>query len=204
MLCEIAHKIAHNITLSRDNCPAVVNECCDTTPTAAQMYCAWTCVTNLNHHHLTEQLLAKSACALQGVPAQVVLGAKVLFGASTRQYVLQHQSNKQGHLKRSADDDNMQPRKQGRFGNDHAELDRPDALPLKGQFADVIKSELRPAQTAASPSNPTPAKAQQEAPARTKPDFQKFVSSHLKRPAVGQAGSLYDRLPPEKQTKLMQ
>ena len=127
-------------------------------------------------------------------------GAKVLFGASTRQYVLQYQSNK--HLKRSADaDDNMQPRKQGRFGDDHAELDRPEALPLKGQFADVIKSELRPAPTAASPSNPTPAKAQQEAPARTKPDFQKFVSSHLKRPAVGQAGSLYDRLPPEKQTK---
>lgn len=140
---------------------------------------------------------------VKGIPAQVGLGGKVLFGASTRQYVLQHQSNKQGHLKRSADDD-VQPRKQGKLGNDRAELDRSDALPLKGQFADVIKSELRPAQTAASPSNPTPAKAQQEAPARTKPDFQKFVSSHLKRPAVGQAGSLYDRLPPEKQTKLMQ
>ncbi|DBA67149.1 TPA: hypothetical protein ACH3X2_001469 [Trebouxia sp. C0005] len=141
---------------------------------------------------------------VKGVPAQVGLGAKVLFGASTRQYVLQRQSNKQGHLKRSADDDNMQPRKQGRLAHDHAELDRPDTLPLRGQFADVIKSELRPAQTAASPSNPTPAKAQQDAPARTKPDFQKFVSSHLKRPAVGQAGSLYDRLPPEKQTKPMQ
>lgn len=140
---------------------------------------------------------------VKGIPAQVGLGGKVLFGASTRQYVLQHQSNKQGHLNRSAGDD-VQPRKQGKLGNDHAELDRSDALPLKGQFADVIKSELRPAQTAASPSNPTPAKAQQEAPARTKPDFQKFVSSHLKRPAVGQAGSLYDRLPPEKQTKLMQ
>ena len=197
-------EVAHNIMLSQENCPAVVNECCDPTPTAAQMCCAWTRITNLKHRHLTVQLPAKSACALQGVPAQVVLGAKVLFGASTRQYVLQHQSNKQGHLKRSADDDNMQPRKQARLGNDHAELDRSDALPLKGQFADVITSELRPAQTAASPSNPAPAKAQQEAPARTKPDFQKFVSSHLKRPAVGQAGSLYDRLPPEKQTKPMQ
>ena len=32
-------EVAHNIMFSRDKWPAVVNECCDTTPTAAQMCC---------------------------------------------------------------------------------------------------------------------------------------------------------------------
>ncbi len=32
-------EVAHNTILSRDNCPAVVNESCDTMHTAAQMLC---------------------------------------------------------------------------------------------------------------------------------------------------------------------
>lgn len=72
---------------------------------------------------------------------------------------------------------------------------------MKGQFADVIKTEVRPAQVLKGHGTP-PAKLQvtcQRPPARTQPEFQKFMSGHLKRPpTVGQGSSLYDALPPEK------
>ena len=136
---------------------------------------------------------------------QITLQAgKVLFGASTRLYVLKQKANAQGHLKRSAHMESLQPSKQARLDEVAIEAGTLE-MPLKGQFADVIKSEVRPAQSAASPGNPVSAKNQQQAPARTKPEFQKFVASHLKRPpAFGQGSSLYDRLPPEKQTGTMQ
>lgn len=147
--------------------------------------------------------ITELGCTFQGAPTHITIGSKVLFGASTRLYVLTHRNNHLGHLKRAAEGAVLQPRKQGRFDEGHADVDRSAPEPVKGQFADAIKSELRPAQTTASPTNPTP-KSQQEMPARTKPEFQKFVASHLKRPAVGQGSSLYDRLPPEKQTTTMQ
>ena len=149
--------------------------------------------------------ITELGCTFQGAPTHITIGSKVLFGASTRLYVLTHRNNHQGHQKRAAEGAVLQPRKQGRFDEGHADLDRSAPEPVKGQFADAIKSELRPAQTTASPTNPTPnptAKSQQEMPARTKPEFQKFVASHLKRPAVGQGSSLYDRLPPKKQTTM--
>lgn len=80
---------------------------------------------------------------------------------------------------------------------------QPAAESMKGQFADVIKTEVRPVQLNTGHGVPTPFKpplvTSQHAPARTKPEFQKFMSGHLKRPpAFGQGSSLYDALPPEK------
>ncbi len=132
------------------------------------------------------------------------MAGRLLFGASTRLYVLKQKTSLAGNLKRGANEAQAPPSKHARLHGDHAELNTAD-LPLKGQFADVIKTEVRPAQSAASPGNPTPARSQQNAPARTKPEFQKFVASHLRQPPVfGQGSSLYDRLPPEKQTSIMQ
>ena len=102
-----------------------------------------------------------------------------------------------GHLKRHAQELGQQPFKKSRFAAEQAELDEAEKA-AKGQFADVIKSELRPAAPSANPGNTTSVKAEQHAPTRIKPEYQKFVASHLKRPPA-YGTSLYDALPPEKQ-----
>lgn len=92
-----------------------------------------------------------------------------------------------------------------RFKADDAQFDgdaqlsgdaRPDEP--RGQFAHLVRSETRPAHSAASPATTSFSSKDRETDSvRTKPDFQKFVASHLKRPPVS-PGGLYDMLPPEK------
>lgn len=128
------------------------------------------------------------------VPLTAALG-KILFGASTRLYVLKHDKTASPH-KRGAHEDLERPTKQAKLEGAQA------AESTKGQFADVLKTEVRPAQVLKGHGTPPPSKLQstnQHPPARTKPEFQKFMSGHLKRPpAFGQGSSLYDALPPEK------
>ena len=103
--------------------------------------------------------------------------------------------------KRGAHDKTERPTKQAKVDGSHALPQAAEST--KGQFADVIKTEVRPVQSTTGQGIPTPSRSQQDtsqhAPARTKPEFQKFMSGHLKRPpASGQGSSLYDALPPEK------
>lgn len=135
----------------------------------------------------------------KGVPTQLTMQVNRLsFGASTRMYVLKQQGNNEGgNLKRHGQELGQQPFKKSRFAAEQVEIDKAEKA-VKGQFADVIKSELRPATPSANPGNTTSGKAEQHAPARTKPEYQKFVASHLKRPPA-YGTSLYDALPPEKQ-----
>ena len=151
--------------------------------------------TYMNH----TMVASKHINGMQGVPTQLTMQAdRLSFGASTRMYVLKQHGNKEsGHLKRHAQEQGQQAFKKSRFAAEQAELDKAEKE-VKGQFADVIKSELRPAAPSAIPGNITSVKAEQHAPARTKPEYQKFVASHLKRPPA-YGTSLYDALPPEKQ-----
>ena len=103
--------------------------------------------------------------------------------------------------KRNAHEETERPTKQAKVDGSHGVTQA--AGSTKGQFANVVKTEVRPAQTTTGHGVPTPSKPQQitsqNPPARTKPEFQKFMSGHLKRPpALGQGSSLYDALPPEK------
>ena len=95
------------------------------------------------------------------------------------------------------DEESQHPAKQAKLDGAQA---TPAAENAKGQFADVIKSEVRKAPASASPGISSAIKSQKP-PARTKPEFKKFMSSHWKRPPdLGKGSSLYDALPPEKQT----
>lgn len=134
--------------------------------------------------------------AVKGVPVPVTAAlGKILFGASTRLYVLKH-SMPASPQKRSAYEELERPTKQAKLDGAQA------AESTKGQFADVLKTEVRPVQVLKGHGAPQPSKLQstsQHPPARTKPEFQRFMSGHLKRPpAFGQGSSLYDALPPEK------
>lgn len=137
----------------------------------------------------------------QGVPTPITAAAgKVLFGASTRLYILRLNEGSTAR-KRGAHEEIERPTKQAKVDGSHALPEAAESS--KGQFADVIKTEVRPAQINTGHGIPTPSRSQQvtnqHSPARTKPEFQKFMSSHLKRPpAFGQGSSLYDALPPEK------
>lgn len=141
---------------------------------------------------------------VQGVLAILQPGIdKFSFGASTRGYMLQQTLTTQTtgtHIKRNGDALPTQASKRHRadVGND-TQLDSSTQLhEAEGQFANVVRSEIRPAQAAADLSSPSLSNKVREAESvRTKPDFQKFVSSHLKRPPVS-PGGLYDMLPPEK------
>ena len=140
-------------------------------------------------------------CSLsQGVSTPITAAAgKLLFGASTRLYILRLKEGV-SPLKRGAYEESERPTKQAKLDGAQPAPQAVDST--KGQFADVIKTEVRPAQVNIGHGMPPPAKLQhvtsQHPPARTKPEFQKFMSSHLKRPPAFGQGSLYDALPPEK------
>lgn len=125
---------------------------------------------------------------------------KILFGASTRQYILRRNEGSSAH-KRGAHEETERSTKQAKL--DGAQGVHQTAEIPKGRFADVIKTEVQvaqvpPRQAVSAPSRPQQVTSQHP-PARTKPEFQKFMSGHLKRPpAFGQGSSLYDALPPEK------
>lgn len=139
---------------------------------------------------------------MQGVPTPLKIGVDTFaFGASTRAYKLQRTSSSDTLPKRSSDAVLAQPSK--RLKSDNSDDAHTSDRQSQGQFAHLVRSETRPAQSAASPAASTPSSTGKEVSdsIRTKPDFQNFVSKHLKRPPVS-SGGLYDMLPPEKGNKV--
>lgn len=111
--------------------------------------------------------------------------------------MLQHIEGSNMPLKRSSDAQPSHTSKRSKADDSSAAQQSADAY-TQGQFAHLVKSETHPAQSAASPGSAVPSNKDREPDSvRTKPDFQKFVSNHLKRPPVI-SGGLYDMLPPEK------
>lgn len=140
---------------------------------------------------------------MQGVPTPLRIGVdKFAFGASTRDYKLQRTSSSDTLPKRNSDAVLAQPSKRLKSYNSDDAHTSADRQP-QGQFAHLVRSETRPAQSGASPAASTPSSTGKEdsESIRTKPDFQKFVSRHLKRQPVS-SGGLYDMLPPEKGDKV--
>ena len=112
-------------------------------------------------------------------------------------YMLQQVEGNNMHSKRSSDAQPSHTSKRLRADDSSGAQQSDDAQP-QGQFAHLVRSETHPAQSAASPGSAVPSNKDREPDSvRTKPDFQKFVSNHLKRPPVV-SGGLYDMLPPEK------
>ena len=122
---------------------------------------------------------------------------KMVFGASTRVYVLRHQTAvSQGNSKRGGDALLGPASKQARVaGSPTSQASDGNST---GQFAHLVKSSVQPLQSAVSPMGSAPVSKQDTGSARTKPDFQKFASEHLKRAPVQSSSGLYDMLPPAK------
>ena len=120
-----------------------------------------------------------------------------LFGAATTLYILRLNAGSSVHKR----DAHEKTEKQAKVDGSHASPQAAEST--NGQFADVFKTEVRPAQSHTGQGIPTPSRSQQvtsqHAPAQSKPEFQNFMSGHLERPpAFGQESSLYDALPLEK------
>ena len=142
---------------------------------------------------------------MQGVPTLLKIGVDTFaFGASTRVYMLQRTSSSNTLPKRSSDAVLAQPSKRLKSdGSDNAHTSADRQPQGQGQFAHLVRTETYPAQPDANPAASAPNNTSKESSdsIRTKPDFQKFVSKHLKRPPVS-SGGLYDMLPPEKGSKV--
>ena len=121
-------------------------------------------------------------------------------GAATRLCILRLIAGSSAHT-RGANEKTKRPTKQAKVDGSHALPQAAEST--KRQIADVINTEVQPAQSNTGQGIPTPSRSQQvtsqHAPVRSKPEFQKFMSGHLEHPpAFGQGSSLNDALPPEK------
>ena len=136
--------------------------------------------------------------SVQGVPQPLRASAdKMVFGASTRVYVLQHQTAvSQGNSKRGGDVLLGPASKQAKTEGS-AKSQATEHIST-GQFAHVVRTNIQPMQPAVSPMGSVLVSKHETASARTKPDFQRFASEHLKRAPVPSASGLYDMLPPVK------